>query len=197
MCGRFLFDAEFDELYHRLMGRERDIRRFKGDYKPAHEAPVLIQKSQEEIDFQIMRWGLLNPINKGLIINARSETLKEKAFFRPLLSQRCIIPANKFYETETRGKEKIPHLFGCDQPLFLAGLYAYDKHTDESRFTIITKASTGVISRYHDRMPIHLDPSQLNIWLSGSQNDALLCLQSPQPSYTLLDETVQLSFFNE
>lgn len=179
------------------MGREREIRNFKGDYKPAQTAPIIIQKSRAEVDFQTMQWGLLNPVNKGLIINARSETLKEKAFFRPLLNQRCIIPANRFYETEVRGKEKIPHLFGSDLQLFLAGLYQLDPKTEEARFIIITRASEGIISRYHDRMPIHLDPSQLKIWLSGSQSDALLCLQNPQPTYKLLDDTVQLSFFNE
>lgn len=195
MCGRFLFDAEFDELYHRLMGRERDIRRFKGDYKPAHAAPVLIEKSQAEIDFQYMQWGLLNPVNKGLIINARSETLKDKALFRPLLSQRCIIPANQFYETETRGKEKIPHRFGCDQQLFLAGLYDFDKNTNEGRFTIITKASEGIIRQYHDRMPVHVDPDLIGTWLRASPEEALLCLKHQQPDYVLLDEVIQLSFF--
>lgn len=195
MCGRFLFDAEFDELYHRLMGREREIRSFKGDYKPAHAAPVIVQKSQNEIDFQYMQWGLSNPVSKGLIINARSETLLTKPFFKPLHHQRCLIPANKFYETELRGKEKIPHLFGADEPLFLAGLYSGTPDSENACFTIITKPSEGIIRQFHDRMPVNIRSDQFRTWLSGSSREAFACLESPQPSYALLDDTVQLSFF--
>src|SRR5437868_12688749 len=50
-----------------------------------------------------MRWGLQPSWSKAPIINAQAETVLEKRTFRDgVLNQRCLVPADGFYEW--RGK---------------------------------------------------------------------------------------------
>ena len=64
-----------------------------------------------------MRWGLIpygtnDPTIGYKMINARSETLAAKPSFRePLRRQRCLIPADGFYEWKREGKQKLPFCF--------------------------------------------------------------------------------------
>ena len=73
-----------------------------------------------DIVVNYMRWGLVPAWHKGdarsfkmSMINARKETLGEKASFRRPLEhgQRCVVLAEGFYEWETSndGKTKQPH----------------------------------------------------------------------------------------
>ena len=64
-----------------------------------------------------MRWGLIPFWAKDAkagykMINARAETIAEKPAFRePLLSRRCLIPADGFYEWAKHSKGKSPFCF--------------------------------------------------------------------------------------
>ena len=49
------------------------------------------------------------------MINARSETVREKPAFRDSFAhRRCLIPADGYYEWLTQGKEKLPYLYEFD-----------------------------------------------------------------------------------
>ncbi len=70
---------------------------------PRQQAPVIIlDKFQPEL--KLMRWGLIPPWAKDEkigddLINARAETISEKiSFKKPFSRQRCLIPADGFYE---------------------------------------------------------------------------------------------------
>ena len=60
------------------------------------------------------------------MINARAESLTEKAAFKHLVgTRRCIIPADGFYEWRKEGRRKLPmcvHL-KSRKPFGLAGLW--------------------------------------------------------------------------
>jgi putative SOS response-associated peptidase YedK len=64
-----------------------------------------------------MRWGLVpswakDPTIGFRTINARSETVTTTPSFRePFKSQRCLIPADGFYEWVRNGKSKQPYCF--------------------------------------------------------------------------------------
>src|SRR5262249_4399890 len=72
-----------------------------------------------------MRWGLIPSWAKdnsmlASLINARSETVGERpAFADSFRLQRCLIPADGFYEWKRAGKTKQPYRFGMkDESLF-------------------------------------------------------------------------------
>ena len=67
-----------------------------------------------------MQWGLIpgwyrgeSPMNiASKTLNARVETLSERASFKRLIStNRCIVPSSGFFEFQHKGKEKIPYFF--------------------------------------------------------------------------------------
>lgn len=192
MCGRFLFDADFDEVYNKLMVYERDYVIQKRDFRPSDQVPVVFHKENGNV-IQPMKWGVKGFPEDKLLINARRESLLEKPRYRQMIENRCVIPATSFYEPETRGKEKIMHTFGNGKIIYLAGLY--EKEETVNRVTIITMAATSAVKPFHDRMPVSLEDSDLIDWLQGSKEVAYGKLLRQEATYELLDKEVQISFF--
>ncbi len=110
-------------------------------------------------------WGLAVDWSKQPMINARSETLAEKATFRGLLDQRCVIPATAYFEwrkTED-GKKFKNRISVAGAPLFgMAGL------TDGERFTIVTCAPASAIRHIYHRMPVILPRDAVRAWLGDT-----------------------------
>lgn len=192
MCGRFLFDADFDEVYNKLLVYERDYVIQKRDFRPSDQVPVVFHKNGGNA-IQSMQWGIKGYPEGKLLINARRETLLEKPRYRNIIDNRCVIPATSFYEPETRGKEKIMHTFGNGNIIYLAGLY--EKEMETNRITIITMASTGAVKCFHDRMPVAIAESDLLDWIQGPREDSYNKLFTQDYTYKLLDKEVQISFF--
>lgn len=119
------------------------------------------------------RWGLIPSWSqepKG-IINARSETLKDKPSFRESLqNRRCLIPADGFYEWKKSGKSKQPYYFQMTdgELFFLAGIWDEWRGGEESitSFAIIT-TTPNELETIHDRMPVILPAHAQDAWLSS------------------------------
>jgi len=127
------------------------------------------------------RWGLTAPWpsrtgRPPLIFNARAETIATKAPFRHLVgSNRCLIPADAFYEWrhESGPQRRLPFAFtrADGAPLTLAGLWQPDGAGVDSgtaACTIITTEAGPDVIDVHHRMPVVLDGPQGRCWLSGS-----------------------------
>jgi putative SOS response-associated peptidase YedK len=101
-----------------------------------------------------MKWGLVPSWSRDQsignnMINARAETITEKPSYRRLVeSNRCLIPADGFYEWRREGNRKVPVWFHLKnkQPFAFAGLWdmwrmltarcstLYDHHDDSQCF---------------------------------------------------------------
>jgi putative SOS response-associated peptidase YedK len=125
---------------------------------------------------EFLRWGLVpywakDPSIGHRLINARSETLRDKPAFRDAFKKRrCIVPADGFYEWKREGAgKKQPHLVrsASKAPFALAGLWERWRRGDEELRTcvIITRPSDDVVGAIHDRMPVTLDPRDWDAWL--------------------------------
>jgi putative SOS response-associated peptidase YedK len=137
-----------------------------------------------------MRWGLIpswatDATIGNRTINARSETVETTPSFRePFRSQRCLIPADGFYEWKRNGKTKQPFCFEvADGQLFaFAGLW--DRWTDPQgqaveSCTILTTTSNTLSADVHERMPVILRPEDYDCWLDtkdGNINSGLKLL---------------------
>ena len=96
------------------------------------------------------------------MINARTETIRERPMFKDLVAtQRCVIPADGFYEW--KGRE--PHYFHLlGHELFaLAGLWR------DGRCVILTRAADQNMRGIHDRMPVILRRERWSQWLADYQ----------------------------
>ena len=126
-------------------------------------------------------WGLVphwakDKTNAGRMINARAETLSEKASFRAAFKhRRCLIPASGFYEWKTEGGKKQPYLIRLkDEEIFaFAGIYEHWEKDGESLDTaaIITCEPNEFMSLIHTRMPVILNPDNYDEWLAPDNTD--------------------------
>ena len=161
MCGRFFIDFEDKNIQNLLYGLKANNTRFSsGDVYPSAVVPMLAQHETP----LFARWGYERFDKKGLLINARSETVTQKPTFRKdFFERRCLIPANGFYEW-TEDKQKVFFQREDRLPLLLGGIYRNEK-IGEASFVILTKEATPPVDAFHDRIPILVEPNDIDKWL--------------------------------
>ena len=168
MCGRYYISIEESELLEivKEVQSKVDAPVKTGEIFPTNIVPVIPSGGKP----QAMKWGFLKFDGKGHIINARSETAAEKAMFRkPLHEGRCLIPASNYFEWMTvDGKKQKYAISSGDTPLYMAGLYRYEKGSNLPSMVILTRDAVPEISFIHDRMPVILTKEQQLNWLGGS-----------------------------
>lgn len=143
---------------------------------PSQPVPAILNQTPRELQF--VRWGLIpswakDPTIGYRMINARAETLAEKpAFRRPLQRQRCLIPADGFYEWQRLGTRKVPHWIRLTSGEVFAFAGLWDTWTDPktetamTSCTIITTTPNRLLASIHDRMPVILPRESEAAWLS-------------------------------
>ena len=185
MCGRSSLTKTEKELEARFQATfySEDLERYNPlpnyNMAPSQMLPVVIIQDPSHI--QLYRWGLIPFWAKEekigySMINARVETLKEKASFRHLIAKnRCLVPMDGFYEWQGEGKEKQPYrIITKDQEVFCcAGLFDTWKAPDGRvvhSYTIITLPANEFMEKLHDRMPAILSPELEKLWLDPTLN---------------------------
>ena len=120
------------------------------------------------LGIQKMRWGFKAPGGKGLVFNARSESVLEKRMFRDSVSHRRVaVPVSWFYEWN-QSKEKYTFTREDGQVLFLAGFYS--KYEDGDHFVILTTQANQSMAPVHSRMPLVLERDQVRDWIMDEDN---------------------------
>jgi len=134
---------------------------------PAQRVPVVTGAGHIEE----MTWGL-DPVwareKSKLLINARSETVREKRSLKASFAQRrCLVPADGFYEWSKVGKR--PHLFtvGRDAPFAIAGIW--ETAGEVPRCCLLTTAANSVLAPVHDRMPVIVSREDWVEWFSPGE----------------------------
>ncbi len=113
------------------------------------------------------------------MINARCETVEVKPSFRSAFKkQRCLIPADGYFEWKAAPDGKQPFLMHRqDHSVFaLAGLWETNSKasadgTIVSSCTIITTSANAVTQAVHDRMPAVLNENTFDKWLDPGFQD--------------------------
>ena len=185
MCGRYTLtspDGIVDELGVATAepAAPSEWWRPRFNIAPTQPAPVVLVRDGARV-LELMRWGLVPHWADSLaigarMINARVETLAHKPAFRDAVARRrCLVPADGFYEWRLRGAgrsaKKIP-IYLRPVPrrvVAFAGLWERWKAPDGAwitSFTIVTGAPNELAARFHDRMPVILDPAHYATWLS-------------------------------
>jgi len=182
MCGRYHFSAELlDEI--RDLTEQKDWKLELGvldrDIHPGDTAPVITAAGDQGGSLRACRqkWGYPGPGGKGLVFNARSESVFEKRMFRNSVSQRrAAVPVSWFYEWN-KNKEKFTFTKEGSRILFLAGFYGRDE--DGDRFVILTTQANASMAPVHSRMPLVLEREQVREWILDSKKTKELLGQEP------------------
>lgn len=178
MCGRYLLFSKIQSITEHF-GLEADDSGFtEAQYNvaPGMFMPAIVRSKKGQSILASMKWGLLPPWSKEeqtgyKMINARAETLEEKkSFATPFQRQRCIIPANGFYEWMHVGSRKIPHLIRVSDAEIIgfAGIYEKWKAPNGDiipTFSIITTGANDLLKPLHERMPVILQQEEYSLWL--------------------------------
>lgn len=182
MCGRYHFSAELlDEI--RDLTEQKDWKLELGvldrDIHPGGTAPVITAAGDQGGSLRACRqkWGYPGPGGKGLVFNARSESVFEKRMFRNSVSQRrAAVPVSWFYEWN-KNKEKFTFTKEGSWILFLAGFYG--RYEDGDRFVILTTQANASMAPVHSRMPLVLEREQVREWILDSKKTKELLGQEP------------------
>ena len=182
MCGRYHFSAELlDEI--RDLTEQKDWKLELGvldrDIHPGDTAPVITAAGDQGGSLRACRqkWGYPGPGGKGLVFNARSESVFEKRMFRNSVSQRrAAVPVSWFYEWN-KNKEKFTFTKEGSRILFLAGFYG--RYEDGEHFVILTTRANASMAPVHSRMPLVLEREQVRDWILDSAKTKELLGQEP------------------
>ncbi len=141
-----------------------------GLVRPTDVAPVIAMNKKSARAVFPMKWGFAM---KSLLINARSETAKEKPAFRDAwAAHRCAVPASWYYEWEHRAAPEGGKAKGEKYAIrpknggvtWLGGLYRLEKGLPV--FVILTREPGEAIRFIHDRMPLILPGNRVEEWIS-------------------------------
>ena len=196
MCGRYSLFVSPADLEERF---DVTVTEYQPTYNaaPGQQLPVIRDVSAETLHH--LEWGLIPPWAKSRDdsghINARAETLGEKASFRDAFVQsrgdlsagRCLVLADGFYEwTEKNGGKQPFRITRADEePFAMAGLWTqWRPQTTQTgldefsgsgtgkrdelveTFTIVTTEPNELMADLHHRMPAVLPMTQEREWLT-------------------------------
>jgi len=185
MCGRYRLSRRKEVLAEHFGADFADMEwEPRWNIAPTQPVPVIQADGQGLVlKVSLMRWGLIpswaaDATIGARTINARSETAESKPSFQePLRKQRCLIPADGFYEWQRAARGKQPFCFEVrDGVIFaFAGLWDRWRRPDGDAIetcTILTTTPNELLADVHDRMPVILAPDCYDRWLDPSMQDA-------------------------
>lgn len=194
MCGRYTLQHSSVAISHRFaLGQIHFDWTPRYNIAPSQLIPVIWNQDGLR-HIASHRWGLVpfwakDPSTGSQSINARAETLQDRASFRqPFQRRRCLIPADAFYEWTGPVRSRQPVCIRrLDAELFaFAGLWDEWRPPDGPPLrtaAIVTVPPNSLLSSIHNRMPAILRPEHEAAWLApdAAAGDLISCLQ-PYPS---------------
>lgn len=214
MCGRYVAAAPPSEIakYFGADSLPETLLEPSYNVAPTNSVYALLGGAEAPA-LTIVRWGLIpfwaKDISVGSkMINARAEGIESKNAYRHALKkQRCIIPADGFFEwhaQEGRKAKQPYYIHRVDhEPIAFAGLWETWRGPDRDgeplrSCTIITTDPNDVMAQIHHRMPVILPPDQWDRWLDGTHNDTaeITKLLVPAPNELLTMHPVSTAVNN-
>ena len=176
MCNRFRSIREWSEIPRHLYSGPRINFEFNPNVAPTETVPVIIAGDGVVLG----RFGIhmTGPGGKPRppLLNARTDGMRRGQFRTHLKKQRCVIPAEGFYEwREEGGKQPFYFSRKDGKKLMLAGIWQEAEYKGDRRiaFAILTDEPNELVASYHDRMPLALADDKVASWLDLSQESPL------------------------
>tara|TARA_Y100000294_G_scaffold117911_1_gene109468 strand:+ start:1013 stop:1600 length:588 start_codon:yes stop_codon:yes gene_type:complete len=157
MCSRFEIDATPGDIAERFGLADPPPLLGASEMRPT-DLGLIIDGGEKPC---LSGWGLAVEWDAKPLINARAETLSRKKTFRPLLGNRCLVPATAYFEWRKDGPARRKNRIGTKS----RGVFAFAGLTDGDRFTIITCPPAADIAHIHDRMPVILERRAEHLWI--------------------------------
>ncbi len=199
---------------------ETELKELEKDLEPFYHITgfafpkVMVYKAENPLQPLAIQWGLIPHWAKSKAdaqamqvrnLNARIESLAEKPTFKTIVSNKCLVIIDGFFEHKLVGKNKYPHLISNahDEPLSLAALWDNWQNPNMpseiiETVTIITAPANEFMAKIHNnakmgeaRMPLLINTSQQDEWLHCTQIGKLPHLIKDAHKQALKAHTVQ------
>jgi len=177
MCGRFYLIASAAEIKKKFsLDQPLDlVPRY--NIAPTQSSPIIMGAAKSR-SLHLARWGLVPSWSRDLslgarMVNALAEEIDDKPVFRSAFAaQRCLVPANGFYEWQAKGTKKPPYKITLRHGALIAfaGLWARwvpEGGDPVETFTIVTTRASKLVGEVHDRMPVIIAPTDHQRWLTA------------------------------
>ncbi|MBQ1312585.1 MAG: SOS response-associated peptidase [Blautia sp.] len=149
----------------------------EGEIRPTDIAAVIAPDSQGRRSVFPMVWGFSlsdfeNTKRSQPLINARIETADQKPTWKEsFLRRRCAVPASYYFEWQRLrtpdGKQKPGDKYAVQasgaESIYMAGIYRLED--GYPHFTILTREPGEALRKLHDRMPVLLEPRNIDQWI--------------------------------
>jgi putative SOS response-associated peptidase YedK len=208
MCGGFSITSKEKKLTERFKAdipenlHITNLNARPGQFLPVIKSPGTNKKPQIEL----MKWGYMphwavkanSPISAKKVINARSESIFIKPYFREsILDRRLMILADGFFEWKQfeKGKQQYRIMLKSEEPFAFAGIW--DLAPDQNgemipHFAIITVEANDDVREIHGRMPVILLPEDEQTWLKNDLlKSAISNLLKPYPNGLLKSQPLR------
>ena len=178
MCGRFAMIENEEKVMQTFEIQQSGVM-LEPRYNicPSQDIPVIVH--HEGIRrLEICQWGFIPFWAKKStpMINARSETVSERPFFRNAFwKKRCLIPATGFYEWSKEEGQKQAYFIRIKPNsskeggmIAFAGLWdSWESPEGEIKRTcaILTVSANSLMQKIHHRMPVILTPNDGYKWI--------------------------------
>ena len=189
MCGRYLFKQEKDDEVEAWLNELelQDASDLALNVVYPSQKTIVLKKDLKPM---IARWGHARWDTKGVVINARSETVQTSPFFKEhIKTRRCVIKADGFYEWD-KDKRKFLVKEKNDQPLYMAGIY-----DEENNFSIITDEVHTSFKDLHSRVPLFIPEKYVNQYLENGNTMLNDFRNLKQLELHWKDQSIQTSLF--
>lgn len=191
--------AELTDYYNRNIDHHENV--LQSDFINGFgypNIPIILDEKPDLITTNFT-WGLI-PENRDKdfrkhALNARVETLEEKAAFASSINKRCLVIATGYYDwhwNDPAGKSKTKHIIYSTQAeaFCMAGIYCswQDKSGETwNTYSIVTTEPNETMKYVHnrkaedndERMPIMINPGDEHLWLDHKNHP----LDFAYPSY--------------
>jgi putative SOS response-associated peptidase YedK len=187
MCGRFTRSQSIPAIAEEF-GAQPVLWDLEPSYNiaPTQKVAVIITDGVKRL--VPVRWGLVpswakDPSIGSKMINARAETITEKASYRRAFKKRrCLVVADGFYEWQTTGGARRPMYIRLKsgKPFGFAGLYEVWKSPEGEEVTtctIITTEANEFMKPIHERMPVIIPREHQDNWLDPTIEDHTTLLE--------------------
>lgn len=174
MCNRFRGPSKWSQIPRAELAASLFNFPYNPNVAPTEMTPVVMYGRGDMISIDQARFGLYRAPKDGKrrppILNLRMDTLRAGSFRNLVKGQRCVVPAEGFYEWREEDGRKQPYFFfrRDGEPIIFAGLWDMATLPDGTvpAFSLITDEPNELVRPYHDRMPVILADSDQ--WLSAS-----------------------------
>lgn len=179
MCGRYEFALGDDPKSKQIKERAYKMNLvFKqGEIFPSDNVLCMIPV-ETKIDLSVMKWGIQS---KSFQINARLESINEKASYKEYKNNRCAVICNGFYEWD---KDKNKYYIKIDEDIFYLGCI----FNSNNELLIITKDAEDKLNNIHNRIPIIMNQKEM---ISYIHNEDII-FEDKKLNIEKLDEDLRL-----